>query len=343
MKVRAVGKKQVSVGTDPTTAIAKILTRFELPSDADARSYVSSLSDSDIKEAGYITKKYHRVLDAGKTEVDQPLLPAVIKSLIDYTTVKKQIPPDEQRAYMLHVIKPNELLRNLSKPVPDETSEERTTRMRLFREEQCKEIRIDQSQFIVSDRFIFIGGTREFIGLEVVDISKMKILSNLAPGQQLMERINVPCARNEVLHLEMQSAVSMRICFDNKTSYVRPERKGFRSGVSVEKNPINRFIIVLDIVAPASKVKNVLMKKIDMVDQIVESKPESKQAKMVKSFKEEMSKKAEEENAVESASVFTNDDSDVPDLVTIPAESKDDELDDDDEGIVVPDEALDAL
>jgi len=338
-------KKQVNIGTDPTTAIAKILTRFEFPSDLEVKEWVESLSNSDMKDSGYITKKYHRVLDKGKTEIDQPLLPSKIKALIDYTTVKKQIPIDEQRAYILHVIKPNETLRNLSKPGKDETNDERTTRMRLYREEQNKEIRIDQSQFIVSDRFVFIGGSREFVGLEVVDISKMKILSNLAPGQQLMERINVPCTRNEILHLEMQSAVSMRICFDNKTSYIRPERKGFRSGVHVDKNPMSRFIVILDIVAPASKVKNVLMQKIDMVDQIVDSKPDSKEAKMVKSFKDEMTKKATEENTKENTSIFI-DDEEVPDLITCGKSTLDEvnnELEEEDEGIIVPDEALDAL
>uniref|UniRef100_A0A6C0BCN6 Uncharacterized protein n=1 Tax=viral metagenome TaxID=1070528 RepID=A0A6C0BCN6_9ZZZZ len=286
-------KKQVAVGTDPTIAISKILTRFELDSDEDTLEWVNSLSDSDIKESGFITKKFHRVIDEGKTAEQQPPIPMNLRHIIDYVTVKKQIPVEEQRAYLIHVIKPNRrLLQGLKKE--GETTEESKRKSSSLKEEQNREVKIDQSQFIVSDRFIFIGGTPEFIGLEVVDISKMKALSGLAPNQQIMEKINVPVRRNEVLHLEMQSAVSMRICVDNKFSYVRPEKKGFRSGIRIQKDPSKRFIVVIDVVAPAEKVRNVLMKKIDIMDDICDSRPHSTQAKMIKSFKDEAAK---EENS----------------------------------------------
>ena len=333
-------KMEVNIGTDPTVALGQVLSRFELGSDVELKRWVDSLPDSEENESGVIVKKYHRVVDPGKTEEQQPPVPADLIPYITFATIKKSIPEAEQRAYQLHVIKPNSKLLKLLQPVKGEDEADKVARLRRVRAEQERILTIDQSQFIVSDRFIYVGGSREFIGFKLIDITKMKTLSQLAPNQKIMETINLPVAKKEVIHLEMQRAISMRLQVNNQKSYIRPPKTGWRSGVTVEKNPIERFIVVLDVIAPSWRVRDVLMKKIDMVDEIVESKPNSQQARMIQSFKAEMDAKSASEIKENG-----DEDDEAPNLVSVDESGKKsgEDSDDDVEDIEVPAEAMGAL
>jgi len=248
-------KKQINIGTDPSVALSRFLKRFEMPDTPELKGWANGISEDKLKPEGYYTEKYWREVADGKTIKDQPPLHKDLEFFKNYCCSKMNIVENDQRAYYLSVIKPTD---DISK----------------------KKITIDCGTFIVSDRFILIGGSREFMSMEPVDLSKMKMLSNLAPKQKMMDAINVPVKQNEIIHLEMLGAVSMKLAFNNQKHYRVPEKKGFRAGGTMPKSPANRYIIVLDIIAPSEKVKNSLREQIGVVDEISDDKSNPELARM---------------------------------------------------------------
>lgn len=289
MKARAVKMKQINIGTDHSQNINKLVSRYEINSDEDLKTWVESLPEEDEDDCGVIKRRFYNIKNPNKPLEEQPSLPDCLLSFVRYNCLMKQIPENEQKSYDFYVIKPNRKLVTLSKPVPGETEDDRRIRNQRLSAEVHKIHTIDNSQFIVTDRFVYTGRSPEFIEFHLADLSKMKALTNLAPNQQIVETINVPTKAGEVLHLEMQNALSMKIKVNNQNSYLKPYKKGQRQGTHVEKYPHRRFIVVLDIIAPSEKVKRMLSDKIDLVDSAIGKDPTSTRSKALKSFKDEMS------------------------------------------------------
>lgn len=299
MKARVTKMKTINVGTDHSQNINKLVSRYDINSDDNLKSWVESLPDEDEDENGVIKRRFYNIKNPNKPLEEQPSLPESIQSFVRYNCLMKQIPENEQKSYEFYVIKPNRKLVTLSRPVPGETDDERRIRNERLSNEANRIHTIDNSQFIVTDRFVYTGRSAECIEFHLADLSKMKALTNLAPNQQIVETINVPTKAGEVLHLEMQNALSMKIKVNNKNSYPRPYKKGQRQGINVEKHPQRRFIVVLDIIAPSEKVKRMLADKIDMVDTAIGKDPNSAKSKALKSFKDEAFKNSAKEQVKE--------------------------------------------
>lgn len=265
------GKREVNVGTDKTVDIDKIMTRFIMDDDNfSIRNWVNYVEeDEESITNGYCKLKFKKRLRDGENSINLPNFPEFpeeLDYLLDYCTMKKNVPRNEQRAYVLHVIKPCTDLK------------------------KKKKISIEKSELIVSDRFIYCGGSNEFIRMEVLDLSGVDALSGLIPKQKMMDAINVPVTKNEVIHLETESSVSMSICVNNDTNYTRPPKDGHRSGIKTKKYPDKRYMIVLDIIATSEKVKTVLKEKTSFINSIVNDKPNSEQAKLINKVTEKMKK-----------------------------------------------------
>jgi hypothetical protein len=261
-------KKEIVIGSTPTYMLSNIRKAFSYSDrDNQLKEWVNSLPDS-LNESGQqkvITKIFkHRCFVDPKKSTDIPL-PDELLSFVNFMTIDRNIPLDEQKALSFHIIK------NAKKISSYETT-------------------IDPCKMIVSDRFIYVGGSNEQITYKMMDISKMKELSNLAPGKQIVDKFYENAKRDSVYHMEIQSAISLQICVNNENTYPEPEKKGYKKGVVNRKNPMSRFMIILDIIAPTEKVKNVLLKKVEMVEDMIDINPESKKAKLVKSFKTNIDK-----------------------------------------------------
>lgn len=293
-KVKMIKQKSVSIGgSDQTHNLTSFRKKFKYSSDLNLlRDWVKSLEDNS-KDGKIIStdRKYYKNPHLEKNGGEP--LPEELNFFVNFMLEDRRISLDEVRGYSFSVIKPlssysdKEIIRN------------------------SKEIIIDQCKANVSDRFIFFGDSIELLTYQLIDISKMKAIANLGPSQQIVENIDEQVTCNDVIHLELQGAISTRIRVDNNNFYTRPHRNGFRDGFKFKKTPQKRFIVVFDIIATTEKVQTVLNEKISMLKDIIEEDPESTQAKMIKSYQSEL----------ESAEIPEDDEDEgivIPELVPFP-------------------------
>lgn len=269
-KVKMIKQKNVSVGgSDQTHNLTSFRKKFKYSSDLNfLREWVNSLEDNS-KDGKIIAtnRKYYKNPELEKNGGTN--LPQELSFFVNFMIEDRRISLDEIRGYSFSVVKP---LKSYQKELSKNT----------------KEIIIDQCKANVSDRFIFFGDSIELLTYQLIDISKMKAIANLGPNQQIVENIEEQVTCNDVIHLELQAAISTRIKVNNNNFYARPHRNGFRDGFKFKKNPQNRIIIVFDIIATTEKVQNVLNDKISMLKDIIEEDPESNEAKMIKSYQTEL-------------------------------------------------------
>lgn len=277
-RVKMIKPKNMSIGVDRTHDLTKFRTKFNYDGNEALNEWIKTLPDNE--KDGKIVPTKISFFKNPKKESEKPL-PSQLKSFVDFMALEKRIPDDEIRGWTFHVLKP-----------PKVKSDNETS--------------FEQCMAYVSDRFIYIHGSNEKIVYHIIDISKAKAISNLAPNQQIIEDIDEQVKSGNVIHLDFLAAISMLIRVNDKAAYKRPSRKGFREGEMIRKNPLNRTIVILDIIAVTEKVSKVLRQKLEMFDQIVEENPDSKQSKIIKTFRDEMEKDCDEKNR--------SDDEDVEDV-----------------------------
>lgn len=222
-------------------------------------------------------------------------LPEELSNFVAYMLEEGRIPLDEVRGYSFHVLNP---VKKISK-LPNE------------------EISFEQCKIFVSDRFIYTHGTKELLSYKIIDISKIKEQAGLGRKTPVIESIEEPVVSGDVTHMDIQGAISTLPTVNNLNNYPRPEKAGWRSGVTIPKDPRKRTIIILDIIATAHKVQNVLRHKVDTFKGILQNDPNSQKAKMIRTFQ----KNAGMEDM--TAEKPKDEDENVPNLVEIPEEQKD--------------------
>lgn len=281
-RVKMIKAKNMTIGVDRTHDLTKFRSKFNYDGNDALSEWVKTLPISEKDEKLVPTSVTFFKEPNPKKENEKPL-PSQLRPFVDYMAQEKRVPDDEIRGWTFHVLNPSKV-------------------------KSDREISFEQCKVYVSDRFIYIYGSNEKFTYHVIDISKAKAISNLAPNQQIIEDIEEQVKSGSVVHLEFLAAISMLLKVNDQGSFRRPSRKGFQEGVMIPKNPLRRTIVVLDIIATTKKATDVLLKKVQMFDEILEEKPDSKQAKIIRSFKEDMDKenKTGEENNEE-----------VPELVNV--------------------------
>lgn len=241
------------------------------------------------------------------------LVPEELKNFFAYMLEEYRIPLSEVRAYQVQCIKP-------------------MSSYSLVDKKNTKEIVIKQCLANTSDRFVFFGGSKEFLHYRIINIDQLRKAAKLPPNAYIPKEFTEQVSQNCMLHMDLVTAISNRLVVDNKGSYMRPDRPGFRKGFSISKQPEKRWIVVLDILATAEKFDTVLAEKLEMIGHIVGAKPDSKEAKMIKSFKEVA-------DSSKLSTIVESNEEDTPLLVEVPetedqgSQQKDD--DDDVEEIVI--------
>lgn len=289
-RIKMIKQRNVSVSVDETHDLSQIRTKFKYDGPS-IKDWVLSLPTNE-KEGEIIPTSVTFFKDPNPLKPSEKPLPTELQTFVDYMLEEKRIPVSEVRGYSFHVIKPATQVEKIS---------------------STKEITFQQCYVYVSDRFILTEGSPELLTYRIIDIRRMTASMGLGPNQQAIENIEEQIKSKDVIHMDIQAAIAMRIIANNKSCYPRPDRKGFKKGVKISKDPMNRFIVILDIIATSDKVENVLRAKTEMISNIMDSKPESQQAKMIRSFNNSLPAEAKEESTV-------FEDEKVPELVAVDKE-----------------------
>lgn len=283
-RVKMIKQKNVSVGVDETHDLSQIRTKFRYDGPS-LKEWVLSLPETE-KDGEIIPTTMSFFKEPNPEKPNEKPLPSELQTFVSYMLEEKRISISDVRGYIFHVIKP-------SKTIDIKSSD--------------KKIVFQQCYVYVSDRFILTEGSPELLTYNIIDIRRMSAGMGLSPHQQMIENIDEQVKSKDVIHMGLQAAIAMRITANNKNCYERPYRKGFKKGVKITKDPLNRFIVILDIIATSDKVEEVLREKKGMITDIMDSKPESQKAKIIRSFNQTVPKektvKQEEEK--------------IPDLVPI--------------------------
>lgn len=299
MSGRCVMKKKVMIGgpdkTQLLTNLRKKFTYKELSNDGEdvgaARllEWAKTIPEKKDEEGKLVptvvTFWKNPVQSSDPNKPSQLPLPEELKTFVAYMIEEGRIPLDEVRGYSFHVLKP---VKKVSSSPDDEVTFE-----------QCK--------IYVSDRFIYTHGSRELLNYKIIDISKIKEQAGLGRNTPVIESIEDPVTGGDVIHMDIQGAISTLPTVNNLNHYQRPEKPGWRRE-TISKNPTKRTIIILDIIATAHKVQTVLRHKVDTFKGILETKPNSQQAKMIRTFQKNAGVDIEEKK----------EDDEVPTLVNLP-------------------------
>lgn len=288
-RVKMVKQNNISIGVDETHDLSQLRTKFRYEGPS-LKEWVDKLQTT-IKDDKIVPTVISYFKEPNPEKPSEKPVPPELLPFINFMLEEKRIPQSEVRGYTFHVIKP---ALKIEPPTSD------------------YENIIEQCKVYVSDRFIFTDGSRELINYRIIDIRKMTAMAGIGAHQQMIENIEEQVKDKDVICMDLQAAISMRLHINNRSSYDRPNRKGFRKGVKIPKNPMSRYIVVMDVIATADKVQNVLRNKTEMIQEIIHNKPESEKAKIIRSFNNNapsvVSHKEEE---------IKEDESNVPDLVDL--------------------------
>lgn len=223
-------------------------------------------------------------------------LPDELKGFVDYMLEESRIPQSEVRGYMFHVIKP---LSDYSKDAIKDTP--------IISMKQCLAF--------ISDRFVLFGGSKEQLTYKVINMDQLKKQMGMG-NMHIPEKFHENITENTVTRMDLTTAIANILQINNEKSYPRPHKNGFRDGVTIPKNPWKRWILIFDVIATTDKVNTVLKDKLQMMSEIMNVAPQSREAKVLRSFKPAMDAAMAEEQ--------------IPQLVQVP------EGDDDVEDIIIP-------
>lgn len=254
----------------------KIRQKSTYTNDLDLlKEWVSSQPET-VKDGLIVpTSKMFAMRPDPNKPTDQPL-PPELRDFVSYLLEEYRIPENEVRACFFNVIK----------PMKQYSAEAKAN---------SRDITIKQCLAHTSDRFVFFGGSRELLKYKIINIDQLKSAANLPTGSHIPKEFYEQVAQNSLIHMDLITAISNRLFVDGKNSYTRPNKPGFRSGYQINKNPDNRWIIILDLIATNEKFDNVLSEKLEMIGHIIGSKPNSKEAKAIQSFKPPVVKEADDE------------------------------------------------
>jgi hypothetical protein len=226
-------------------------------------------------------------------------LPSELRGFVDYMLEESRIPMDEVRGYMFHVIKP---LNNYTKESIKNTPI----------------INIKQCMAFISDRFVMFGGSNEQLMYKTINMDQIKKsigMGNISIPEKFYDNVS----ENSVSRMDLTIAIANILQVNNEKSYPRPHRKGFRDGITVKKDPYKRWILIFDVIATTIKVNSVLREKIDMMGNIMNTNPNSTEAKIIRSFKPEKLDKDIQKDTKEIGEEDEDvEDVEIPELVTIP-------------------------
>lgn len=222
-------------------------------------------------------------------------LPSELKGFVEYMLEESRIPQSEVRGYMFYVIKPldsypKEAIKNT--PI----------------------ISIKQCMAFISDRFVLFGGSKEQLTYKVINMDQLKKQMGMG-GMYVPEKFYENISENSVTRMDLTTAIANILQFNNERSYPRPKKKGFRDGVVITKNPSKRWILCFDVIATTDKVNTVLRDKLQMMGDLMNVAPESKQAKVLRSFKPAMDAAIAEAEETPQLVNVEDDDSDAEDIV----------------------------
>lgn len=291
-RVKMVKQRNMSVGVDETHDLSQLRSKFKYDGPS-LRDWVMKV-DTTEKDGEIVPTTMSFFKEPNPLKPSEKPLPSELETFVSYMLEEKRIPYSEVRGYTFHVIKPSLKVESMS---------------------STKEIAFQQCYVYVSDRFILTEGSPELLTYRIIDIRRMSASMGLGSNQQMIENIEEQVKTRDVIHMGLQAAIAMRIVANNKSSYDRPYRKGFKKGVKISKDPMNRFIVVLDIIATSDKVENVLRDKSAMITDIMDTKPESQKAKMIRSFNTSALP-----SDVKAASEVVEEDEKVPELIEVDKE-----------------------
>lgn len=301
-KVRTMSSKQkVMIGPDKSQMLNKIRMKFQYKEDIKDRSDGTDIGINSLIE--WARNQPEKVDENGKTvpseitfwkthnpkKPTEGLLPEELKLFVQYMIIGAipKISESEIRGYTFHVLNP-------------------------VKRRSDDEICFDQCKMYVSDRFIYTHGSNELLQYQIIDIDRIKEYAGLGKKTPVIETIEDPVRSGDVIHMDIQGAIATLPTVNNKSGYPRPDKEGFKKGVTVSKFPLKRTIIILDIIATTEKVQTVLRDKVSTFRQILDTKPNSQKAQMVRSFQRAVDV---EEKSDEKACV--DDEEEVPSLVEI--------------------------
>lgn len=225
-------------------------------------------------------------------------IPSELRSFFSYILEEYRIPENEVRAYQIQCIKPME---TYSQELRKSTSE----------------ITIKQCLANTSDRFVFFGGSKELLRYKIINIDQLRKAAKLPSNAYIPREFNEQVAQNSIIHMDLVTGISNRLVVDNKTTYMRPKKAGFREGFKIQKNPNKRWVVVLDIIATTEKFDTVLAEKLEMIGHIIGNKPDSKEAKVLKSFSTAQKPDILPSVTEETSKQVDDDDADAPLLVML--------------------------
>lgn len=222
-------------------------------------------------------------------------LPQALKGFVEYMLEESRIPQSEVRGYMFYVIKPL-----------DTYNKEAIINTPLINIKQC--------MAFISDRFVLFGGSKEQLTYKVINMDQLKKQMGMG-GMYIPEKFHENISENSVTRMDLTTAIANILQVNNERSYPRPKKKGFRDGIVVPKNPNKRWILCFDVIATTDKVNTVLRDKLQMMGDIMNVAPTSKEAKILRSFKPAMDAAIAEADEAPQLVSTEDDDSDVEDIV----------------------------
>lgn len=290
-KIRQEAPESANLEEHKNSSLIRIKSRYTSNLDI-IKNWIETV-DPNVKDGKIVPSVktfWKNPKPATETKAAELPLPDELKAFVNYMLEESRISMDEVRGYTFFIVKP---LGSYSKEAIKESNE----------------INIKQCMGYVSDRFVLFGGSREQLTYKVINMDSIKKQMGMG-NVYIPERFYENVSENTVTRMDLTSAISNILQVNNDSNYLRPPKKGFRSGERIQKNPYRRWILVMDIIAVTEKVNTVLRDKLDSMGQLMNVAPESKQAKILKSFKTEIDKVSEND---EEAPKLVNPD-DVEDI-----------------------------
>lgn len=278
------GKPQIKLAGNSAEMLSSIRQTYNILNATELNDWVSTLPDvkdtNGNNEQQKFTFRYEALPDAIKN---------LFSLIFEVSSLKSK---DELRFTEITVIKPRT----------------KTTK-RINGEFHLNEF--TNSMMNVTDRFLYVFG-KEQIGYKSVDISAVSQQFGMGGGMQLPPILE-QTSKTKIYHLNNQSALSTKIIYDDGPSFRPPSRPGFRDA-DVRKSP-ERWGMIIDVYGNKDRLDDMVEEKLKPIQEIIDGPANSKKAKLIKKFGEDLQmQKNEEESTKAKLLDGLSDDEDVEDV-----------------------------
>lgn len=244
--------------------ISNVLSKFDIPEsyENDIMQWYSNVPDD---KNVFI---YERVLNMEKDEEKRGiLLPEILEDYINYLIVKKNLVREDVRKFCISIVRPLTQNEIKNKEIKDKINT------------------VNQGMFINTDRFIlsFISDSYSF---ETVDLKKFFPSKQVNSAYKAGNIMEVSIKKNEVIHMQLEALIAFKFSMNNLPFFTKEHKDGFRDGTKLKKNLTKRLCFIIDFVGTTEKVQENLSTKMDLFDDIADSKVGRKNASLIKSYKE---------------------------------------------------------